>query len=195
MWFNNLVASAGGTDRQRRRASPTLDAAAVKAAQIIKDVATSGRADPSLSTAQEDQGRLAFEAGQGRLHAQLALRLRRRARGRQDQPGDQEGLREHGLRAASRRVNPGEPSKVSIGGANIGVSKTGKQPGARDQGRALHDQREVAEPGGHQRGPAAGHEQASYDDPEVRKVYPFADLLREQLKDAVPARDADRTPT
>jgi multiple sugar transport system substrate-binding protein len=27
---------------------------------------------------------------------------------------------------------------------------------------------------------------ASYDDPEVRKAYPFADLLREQLKDAVP---------
>ena len=26
----------------------------------------------------------------------------------------------------------------------------------------------------------------SYDDPEVRKAYPFADLLREQLKDAVP---------
>ena len=24
-----------------------------------------------------------------------------------------------------------------------------------------------------------------YDDPEVRKVYPFADLLREQLKDSV----------
>ena len=27
---------------------------------------------------------------------------------------------------------------------------------------------------------------ASYDDPKVRKAYPFADLLREQLKDAVP---------
>ncbi len=47
------------------RAKPTLDPPSVKAAQIIKDVATSGRADPSLSTAQEDQGRLAFEAGKG----------------------------------------------------------------------------------------------------------------------------------
>ena len=37
----------------------------MKAAQIIKDVATSGRADPSLSTNQEDQARLAFEAGRG----------------------------------------------------------------------------------------------------------------------------------
>ena len=28
---------------------------------------------------------------------------------------------------------------------------------------------------------------ATYDDPKVRKVYPFADLLREQLKDSVVA--------
>jgi multiple sugar transport system substrate-binding protein len=33
---------------------------------------------------------------------------------------------------------------------------------------------------------------ASYDDPKVRKSYPFADLLREQLKDAVPRPE---TPT
>jgi multiple sugar transport system substrate-binding protein len=26
---------------------------------------------------------------------------------------------------------------------------------------------------------------STYDDPEVRKVYPFADLLREQLRDSV----------
>ena len=26
---------------------------------------------------------------------------------------------------------------------------------------------------------------STYDDPKVRKVYPFADLLREQLKDSV----------
>ena len=35
---------------------------------------------------------------------------------------------------------------------------------------------------------------ATYDDPTVRKVYPFADLLREQLKDSVVA-PADARPT
>ena len=64
VWFNNLVSSAGGTI-VNAEGRPTLDDAAVKAAQIIKDVATSGRADASLSTAQEDQARLAFEAGKG----------------------------------------------------------------------------------------------------------------------------------
>src|SRR5689334_17322938 len=64
VWFNNLVASAGGTivDAEGR---PTLDQAAVKAATIIRDVARSGRADPSLSTAQEDPARLAFEQDRG----------------------------------------------------------------------------------------------------------------------------------
>src|SRR4051794_13258619 len=64
VWFNNLVASGGGTI-VNANGDPTLNNAAVKAAQIIHNVATSGRADPSLSTAQEDQGRLAFEAGKG----------------------------------------------------------------------------------------------------------------------------------
>src|ERR1044072_3281152 len=64
VWFNNLVSSAGGTivNAQGR---PTLKDPAVKAAQIIHDVATSGLSDPSLSTAQEDPSRLAFEADKG----------------------------------------------------------------------------------------------------------------------------------
>ena len=64
VWFNNLVASAGGTIVDPN-GKPTLDQTAVQAAQIMKDVATSGRADPALSTNQEDQSRLAFEAGRG----------------------------------------------------------------------------------------------------------------------------------
>src|ERR1700753_1248945 len=64
VWFNNLVESDGGTIVDNK-GNPTLGPPAVKAAQIIKDVATSGRAAPTLSTDQEDQGRLAFEAGKG----------------------------------------------------------------------------------------------------------------------------------
>ena len=45
---------------------------------------------------------------------------------------------------------------------------------------------QVAGRGGDQRGPAAGDERAPTTIAKVRKAYPFADLLREQLKDAVP---------
>src|SRR3954453_18328878 len=64
VWFNNLVTSAGGTI-VNAEGKPTLGAPAVKAAQIIHDVATSGRSDPSLSTSQEDPSRLAFENDKG----------------------------------------------------------------------------------------------------------------------------------
>ena len=85
VWFNNLVASAGGTI-VNAEGRPTLDETAVKAAQIIKDVATSGRVDASLSTAQEDQDRLAFEAGQGAFVLNWPYVYAVRARGRQDLP-------------------------------------------------------------------------------------------------------------
>ena len=102
VWFNNLVASAGGTivDAEGR---PTLDAPAVKAAQIIKDVATSGRSDPSLSTSQEDPSRLAFEAGKGAFLLNWPYVYAAARTDAESRPGDEEGLREHGLRPLARR--------------------------------------------------------------------------------------------
>ena len=81
-------------------------------------------------------------------------------------------------------VDPGKPSRVSIGGANIGISVFGRDPKLATQAalclttRKWQDQEAIVEglP------PVVN---ASYDDPEVRKAYPFADLLREQLKDSV----------
>jgi multiple sugar transport system substrate-binding protein len=82
-------------------------------------------------------------------------------------------------------VDPGKPSRVSIGGANIGISNYGRHPDLATQAarcmtsRKWQDQEAIGEglP------PVVN---ASYDAPEVRKAYPFADLLREQLKDSVP---------
>ena len=107
---------------------PVLGKPAVVAATIIKDVATSGRADPSLSTDQEDQGRLAFEAGQGRVHAQLAVRVCRGQDRRGDQRDDQAGVGEHGLGPATRRCIRPSLGSSSVGGANIGVSAYSKYP-------------------------------------------------------------------
>src|SRR3954462_5390038 len=64
VWFNNLVASGGGKI-VNAEGRPVLNQASVKAAQIIHDVATSGRSDTALSTAQEAQAQLAFENGKG----------------------------------------------------------------------------------------------------------------------------------
>lgn len=62
VWFNSLVASAGGqilNGPNQVAVGPT----SAQAATIMRDVADSPAADPGLSNAQEDQGRLAFEKG------------------------------------------------------------------------------------------------------------------------------------
>ena len=103
VWFNNLVASAGGTI-VNAEGRPTLDA-----------VRGQGRADhqgrrdlrprrsPSLSTAQEDQARLAFEAGKGAFLLNWPYVYAAARTDAETNPVDEEGLREHGLRALARR--------------------------------------------------------------------------------------------
>jgi multiple sugar transport system substrate-binding protein len=82
-------------------------------------------------------------------------------------------------------VDPDKPSRVSIGGANIGISNYGKHPDLATQAalcmtsRKWQDQEAIVEG-------LPPVMNASYDAPEVRKAYPFADLLREQLTDSVP---------
>jgi multiple sugar transport system substrate-binding protein len=64
VWFNSLVASAGGSILTADSKSPSMGTPALKAMQIMSQLAHSPAADPSLSVQQEDQNRLQMEAGQ-----------------------------------------------------------------------------------------------------------------------------------
>jgi multiple sugar transport system substrate-binding protein len=183
VWFNNLVASAGGkiVDESGK---PVLDQSAVKAAQIISDVAKSGRADPALATNQEDQARLAFEAGKGAFELNWPYVYASARADAKNSPVTKKVYENMGY-ARWPGVNKGEPSKVSIGGANIGVSVYGKNPALATQAALCMTSRKWQDAEAINEGlPPVMN--ASYDDPKVRDAYPFADLLREQLKDAVP---------
>jgi multiple sugar transport system substrate-binding protein len=183
VWFNNLVSSAGGKV-VNPDGTPALDQTAVRAAQIIKDVATSGRADPALSTNQEDQTRLAFEAGRGAFMLNWPY-VYAAARAASETGSEQKKVFENMGWARWPAVDPDKPSRVSIGGANIGISNYGKHPDLATEAalcmtsRKWQDQEAIVEG-------LPPVMNASYDAPEVRKAYPFADLLREQLKDSVP---------
>ncbi len=63
VWFNTMVASAGGTVLNPDATKVTLGAPAVKALSIMKQLATSTAADPSMSVQMENQNRLPMEAG------------------------------------------------------------------------------------------------------------------------------------
>ena len=66
VWFNSLVQSAGGqiVEGAGDEAQITVGGQpTVEALEVMKGVATSAAADPSLPTNKEDEGRLAFETG------------------------------------------------------------------------------------------------------------------------------------
>jgi multiple sugar transport system substrate-binding protein len=182
VWFNNLVASAGGKIVDST-GKPELDAKAVKAAEIIKNVATSGRADPSLSTAQEDQGRLAFEQDKGAFLLNWPYVWAAAHADAKNSPVTKKVADNMGY-APYPSVNPGEPSKVSIGGANLSVSSTGKNPKLATKAALCMTQEKYQKQEAIKEGLPPVMNKV-YDDAAVRKVYPFADLLRDQLKTSV----------
>ncbi len=63
VWFNTLVASSGGSILNATSTAAKLGPPAVRALTIMKTLASSSSADPSLGVQMEDQNRLAMEAG------------------------------------------------------------------------------------------------------------------------------------
>ena len=63
VWFNTMVSSAGGSILTPNGQHASLGSPAVDALKIMKRLATSPAADPSLPVQMEDQNRLAMESG------------------------------------------------------------------------------------------------------------------------------------
>jgi multiple sugar transport system substrate-binding protein len=63
VFFTSLLASAGGTVLDQSGAVSLDDEPTRRALEVMKRLATSPAADPALTTAREDQARLAFETG------------------------------------------------------------------------------------------------------------------------------------
>ncbi|MFZ0089318.1 MAG: ABC transporter substrate-binding protein [Solirubrobacteraceae bacterium] len=181
VWFNSVLASAGGQvlDAQGK---PSLGKPAVVAAGILHDVATSGRADPSLSTDQEDQGRLAFEAGKAAFMVNWPYVY---AAARTDAATS--SVTKHVFAnlgwAPYPAVYPNVPGRSSVGGANIGISKYSKYPKQAVQAalcmtRYYWQNQEAINEG------LPPVTTASYTNPKVVKAYPFAAILLKQLEHA-----------
>ena len=115
VWFNTMVASAGGSILNADGSTVTLGAPAVKALSIMKQLATSDAADPSLDVQMENQNRLQMEAGQAAFQLNYPFVY----------PGmkaDNPKLFKVFKWAPYPQVVPGMPAKVSIGGVDLGVS-------------------------------------------------------------------------
>ncbi|MBV8161527.1 MAG: ABC transporter substrate-binding protein [Acidimicrobiia bacterium] len=121
VWFASLVSSAGGSIIDNDKV--TLGQPAVEALRIMKRLATSKAADPSLENAQEDQATTAFVAGKAAFmvnYSAVYPSLQKEA----PQLVDKVAV------APWPSVRPDQPSKVTLGGYNLGVGNFTKHPAA-----------------------------------------------------------------
>ena len=119
VWFNSLVASAGGSILNKDASKPSLGEPAKKALQIMKRLASSPAADPSLSVQQEDQNRLAMEGGSAAFELNYPFVY-------PSMQTDKPKLAKVFKWAQYPSVNANEPSHVTIGGIDLAISKYSK---------------------------------------------------------------------
>ncbi|MGD2082533.1 MAG: ABC transporter substrate-binding protein [Chromatiales bacterium] len=178
VFFVSLLASAGGSVLAPDGRSVSLEAEPTRRAlEVMHELATSPAADPSLPTAREDQNRLAFESGGSSFMVNYTF-VWPSARANAPEVAEHMGW------ARWPAVTAGRPSRVTIGGINLGVGAHSRHPDlAREAAACIaseRSQRAAARLGGLPPTIAA-----LYDDAAVRATFPFADLLRETLSDAV----------
>jgi multiple sugar transport system substrate-binding protein len=175
VWFNTLVASAGGQVISED-GTVKLGPPAVDAARIMKRVGTEA-ATATASTDKEDTGNDAFTGGDLAFMVNYPFVYASIAE-------DKKALANLGY-ARYPSVKPGEPSHVTFGGINLGVSKYAKNKDLAFQAAqclAAPEQQKVAAI----KGGRFPTRRALFDDPEIRTAYPFADLVQETLNDGVP---------
>jgi multiple sugar transport system substrate-binding protein len=115
VWFNTMVSSAGGSILNATATAPSLGAPAVKALTIMKQLADSTAADPSLSVQMENQNRLAMEAGTAAFQLNYPFVY-------PAMKADNPKLFKYFKWAPYPEVIPGVPAKVTIGGIDLAVS-------------------------------------------------------------------------
>jgi multiple sugar transport system substrate-binding protein len=175
VWFNSLLASAGGRILDRRGNVSLARKPTEAALRVMRNVATARGADPSLSNNKEDESNVAFEAGKAAFMVNYSFVY---PAAKADAPKVFKNL---GV-ALWPRVDPDQPARVTLGGFNVGVGAFGAHRrlafeaaqclGAPKQqvGYAVKDGLPPVS-------------EALYQDPRVRKAFPYAELLLQTFRD------------
>jgi multiple sugar transport system substrate-binding protein len=183
VWFNTLVASAGGSLLNAEGTGPGLGDPAKKALEIMRKVATSSAADPSLSNANEGAGLLLMESGQAAFEINYPFVWPSMQTNKPTVDGvDLQSVFKY---APYPRVDASEPAHVTIGGIDLAISSYSKHTDLAFQAalclRNEKSQQTLANEGGL---PPVG--QALYQNPptDFAKTYPFYKLISDQLESA-----------
>ncbi len=173
VWFNSMVNSAGGQIISAND-KVVIGPAAKTAAVIMRRLANSPPADPSLNVAQEGPSETAFENGVAAFQINYPFVW---SAAHTDTPkiGAQMGY------ALFPEVVPGIAPHVSIGGYNLGVSSHSQHPQLAFEAEQCligpANQKTDAIKGG-----LAPVATSIYADPAFDKAYPFHSLIKSQLE-------------
>ena len=170
VWFNTLVASAGGSILTPNGQQAALGAPAVTALTIMKRLGTSVAADPSLPVQMEDQNRLAMEAGTAAFELNYPFVY-------PSMKADNPEMFKNFKWALYPRVKADEPAHVTIGGIDLAISNNSPHPAPAFQAalclRDRQNQLNAAVKGG-----LPPTLTSLYSDPAMFPAYPFhADIL------------------
>ena len=177
VWINSLVAGAGGQIVDQN-GNVKVDESATRAAEIESKLGQSPAAPPGMSTNREDQARIGFEEDRSDYQVNYTFIYPSAAAVSED-------FQKNIGWARYPRTEKDQESKPPLGGINLGVSKWSKNPDlAFDAAECLaNDQHQIdaAVLGG-----LPPTTESLYENEEVVKAFPFADLLRESIDAAAP---------
>jgi multiple sugar transport system substrate-binding protein len=176
VWFNTMVASAGGSILSSDGQKVTLGAPALKALQVMADLAHSPAADPSLSNQMEDQNRLAFESGVAAFQLNYPFVY---PSAKADVP---DIYKDMGW-APYPTVDPNEQSHVTIGGIDLAVSSDSlHKKQAFDAIQCLRqDKNQIRNA---VKGGLPPVSEAVYKNKDFRKTYPAWKTILQELQQA-----------
>ena len=172
VWFNTMLASAGGSVVNSNATHVTLGPPAVTALSVMKQLADSSAADPSLDVQKENDNRLAMEAGNAAFELNYPFVY-------PAMKADNPQLFKVFKWAPYPEAVPGMPTHVTIGGIDLAVSAFSKHPQLAFQAalclRDAQNQLIGATVGG-----VPPTIISLYSDPKLFPDYPFhADILNE----------------
>jgi trehalose/maltose transport system substrate-binding protein len=174
VWFNTLVNSAGGQILSTNGSKVLLGPAAVKALNVIHELAHSPAADPSLSNQMEDTNRLQFEAGRAPFELNYPYVY-------PSAKADVPDIFKNMAWTTYPTVKPGEPAHVTIGGIDLAVSKFSKH-----KAQAFAAIECLRNPQNEIRNAVLGGLppvlESIYSQPSFQKVYPMWKAILDTLK-------------
>lgn len=189
VWFTSLLESAGGHVLSEDGTEVSMEQEPTeRALQVMRDFSRSPSTPDNFATAREDDGRLAWESGDAAFMTNYSFVW---PSANQNAPDLAEQMRW----ARYPGIDPDTPSKVAIGGFNLGIGGFSDNPDLSAEAVAclVGEENQIVNA---TKGGLLPVTEALYDDPELTEAttmagdveiqaFPYASVIKEELADAV----------